>query len=345
MNVRYLNFAATFLLLFLTIYILFVGKNLLLPLVIALVFWYIIIRLTALYQRIPLGKKSLPYPLSLTIAIITGGFVLYLFFILFEHSILNIITEAPQYQKRLQELLAWLNRFLGDKFNISGLIAQVDLSHLFSRLALIASTTASSFILILIYLLFLLLEYRTFQPKLRAMCRKPEQYKKVSVLLDKIDTDINNYLKIKTVNNLIAALLSYFLLLIFGINYAEFWGVLIFLLHYIPFIGPIIAVVLVLLAVSIQITHFIPFIVLALILMAIQFAVGNFLEPRWMGTRLNLSPIVILLSLAFWGAIWGVLGMFLCVPIMVIINIILSKFPKTRSVAVMLSATGKVDSE
>ncbi|MEO1020002.1 MAG: AI-2E family transporter, partial [Pseudomonadota bacterium] len=78
-------------------------------------------------------------------------------------------------------------------------------------------------------------------------------------------------------------------------------------------------------------------------LIGIQFVVGNVIEPRLMGTQLNLSPLVLMLSLSLWGSIWGIAGMFLCVPIMVILLIILSQFAQTRPLAILMSSTGKVD--
>lgn len=343
-SLRYLNFAISFLLLFLVVYILYIGKSLLLPFTIALVFWYIIINLAGLYRKIPFGKtRTLPRGLALLLAIITAGAVLYVFFLLLSHSIQSIISSAPTYQKKLQQLTAHVTKLFGNKTNFHDLIANVNLSTLFSRLAVIASLTASNFVLIVVYLLFLLLEHHTFTPKLQAMCKNSKNYQRISTLMAKIDNDINNYLKIKTGINLLAGVGSYVCLLIFKIHYAEFWGSLVFLLHYIPFVGPIIAVILILLAASVQIVHLVPFLLFTSILILVQFGVGNFLEPKWMGNRLNLSPIVILLSLAFWGAVWGIMGMFLCVPLMVIITIILAKFQSTHSIAVMLSATGKIE--
>ncbi|MBT3482207.1 MAG: AI-2E family transporter, partial [Opitutales bacterium] len=73
-----------------------------------------------------------------------------------------------------------------------------------------------------------------------------------------------------------------------------------------------------------------------------QILVGNLLEPRLMGNSLNLSPLVILLSLGLWGSLWGVSGMFLCVPITVIAMIICSHFPQTRPIAVLLSGNGQI---
>lgn len=73
----------------------------------------------------------------------------------------------------------------------------------------------------------------------------------------------------------------------------------------------------------------------------IQFGIGNIIEPKYLGSRLNLSPLVILLSLAFWGAIWGIMGMFLSMPIMVMLNIIFSKFESTQWIHILLSEKGK----
>jgi len=74
----------------------------------------------------------------------------------------------------------------------------------------------------------------------------------------------------------------------------------------------------------------------------VQLCIGNILEPRLMGSSFNLSPIVILLNLALWGYIWDVPGMFLCVPFLIILTIILSHFPQTRPIAIMLSSDGKL---
>ena len=75
---------------------------------------------------------------------------------------------------------------------------------------------------------------------------------------------------------------------------------------------------------------------------ALQVVVGNVIEPRLMGRSLNLSPLVVIASLATWGSIWGVTGMFLCVPLTAILMIALAEFPRTRPVAVLLSADGRV---
>ena len=84
------------------------------------------------------------------------------------------------------------------------------------------------------------------------------------------------------------------------------------------------------------------FALVLVLLTAIQQAVGSFIEPRLMGASLNLSPLVILLSLTVWGQLWGIPGMLLCVPLMVIITITLSQFKSTRAIAILLSENGQI---
>ena len=84
------------------------------------------------------------------------------------------------------------------------------------------------------------------------------------------------------------------------------------------------------------------FIVIVSCLIGVQVFMGNVIEPRWLGKSLNLSPLVILISLTIWASIWGIVGAFLCVPIMVIINTILANFERTRKIAVFLSQSGDV---
>ena len=167
MTSRYLSFILTLFFLTLIVYILFIGKALLLPMVIALVFWYIIIRLSAFYKKISWLHVHLPNKISLLFASITTALILYLFFWLFTYSIVNITHEATAYQLKLQEVLDWINHVTNQHINSKQIFAKISISQLFSKLAFIASTLASNIILIIVYLLFLLFEYHSFDSKLK----------------------------------------------------------------------------------------------------------------------------------------------------------------------------------
>ena len=150
------------------------------------------------------------------------------------------------------------------------------------------------------------------------------------------------YVGIKTLVSLMTSLFSYLVMRLIGLDFAEFWAFLIFILNFIPFIGSIIATILPATLALIQFTTFTPFFIVAGGVTLVQFIVANLIEPRLMGHSLNLSPLVIFLSLALWGALWGIAGMFLCVPLTVIIVIVLSYFPQTRPIAIVLSKDGRM---
>ena len=195
--------------------------------------------------------------------------------------------------------------------------------------------------IITVYLIFLLLEQRTFGDKIKAIIRDPKRQEDTFVLIDKMRSDIRSYVGIKVLTSAATGLISYMVLKLVGVDFASFWAVLIFLLNFIPTIGSIIATLFPSLLTLIQFPTLGPFVVTISVLTVVQFCIGSLLEPRLMGNRLNLSPIVILLSLGLWGSVWGIPGMFLCVPITVIIMIICSYFPSTRPLAILLSGNGK----
>ena len=89
-------------------------------------------------------------------------------------------------------------------------------------------------------------------------------------------------------------------------------------------------------------TSWLPFTVICFGIIAVQFVVGNLIEPRFLGKQLNLSPFVILICLGVWGQLWGILGMFLSVPITVILMIVFSHFEKTKGIAILLSQNGLI---
>ena len=140
----------------------------------------------------------------------------------------------------------------------------------------------------------------------------------------------------------LTGIISYIILLWVGVDYAPFWALLIFMLNYIPTIGSMVAVLLPTTLALVQFDTFGPFVTLLVSLGTVQVLIGNVLEPRLMGSSLNLSPLVVILALSLWGQMWGVTGMFLSVPITVISMIVLANFPQTRAIAVAMSENGRL---
>jgi predicted PurR-regulated permease PerM len=147
---------------------------------------------------------------------------------------------------------------------------------------------------------------------------------------------------VKTLMSLITAVLAYIILLVFDINYAPVWAMLVFFLNFIPVVGSIIAVILPMAMAVLQFWEISPWVIFVVtgLLIGVQQFVGSFLEPRFLGSSLNLSPLIILVSLSFWGFLWGPVGMLISVPVTVMMAIIFASVPATRWVAVLLSQNG-----
>src|SRR5262249_25240388 len=159
-------------------------------------------------------------------------------------------------------------------------------------------------------------------------------------ILQRIATEIQTYVWLKTLTSLMTGVASYLVMRFVGVDFAAFWALLIFALNYIPYIGAMLGVIFPATIALVQFDTLKPFIVTVCALAVVQFTTGSIIEPRIMGKGLNLSPVIMLLSLATWGAIWGVVGMFLAVPLMVVVMIICSHFQPTRSIAIIMSADG-----
>jgi AI-2 transport protein TqsA len=186
-----------------------------------------------------------------------------------------------------------------------------------------------------IYLLFIIAERESIQHRLiRAFGEKRGQH--LLSMAASINRSISQYLGVKTFTGLVAALLSMLVLAGFGVDFYILWGFLIFLFNYIPYIGSLVAIGLPI-ALSFLMLDVASAIMVAVLLVAIQQVLGTFLEPRMAGRRLQVSPLLILLSLSFWGILWGITGMILAVPLLVVIKSIFDNIPETRPIATLMA--------
>ena len=324
-------------------YVLMIGKDLLLPLVIAMLVFYILLSLTAWLEKFKIKGHSCPFPLRAGIAIAVVAGVVTSLFSLAGSSVYGIVQQAPQYQQQINMWMDEANKLLANyDMDASMMFSSFNITSLIRSTANAVTGFAQYATLVVIYTLFLALEYKSFQRKLKEMYPQKTSYDKAVSTLENLYRDVGAYLKVKASMSLLTGLISYAILAISGVPYAPFWGVVVFALNFIPTVGSIIAILMVVPAVAINLGLEWPTLLAALALIATQVIIGNILDPRAMGRSLNLSPLVILLSLAFWGTIWGPIGALLCVPLMVVINIILAQFEQTRSLAILLSQDGKV---
>lgn len=329
---------------FLTFYLLYIGQSLLLPLVIAGAVAYIISILAHAIGSLRIRSFSIPGPLAMFLALAIILLSLFYLVQLITINIQSVIRVAPDYQQNFEKLIYRGYQLAGveEVPNIREILTRLDLGAYLQSFGATVRALVSNTGIIFVYLIFLLLEQRTFPNKIRAIVRDPQRRADTFEMIGKMRSDIRMYVGIKVLTSAATGSLSYLVLKLVGVDFASFWAVLIFLLNFIPTIGSIIATVFPSLLTLVQFDTLGPFIITVSVLTALQFCIGSLLEPRLMGNRLNLSPIVILLSLGLWGSIWGIPGMFLCVPITVIIMIVCSYFPAARPVAILLSGNGQV---
>jgi len=322
------------------------GKDLLIPLAVSVMIWYVLNALAQAFDRIHFGVLHLPGWLRMTLAIVSVFLAVALLVEMISDNIAEVQRAAPGYQANLEKLIDRGAAAFGfeEAPSVAQLIDQIDFGGAMRSFAAAIAGFAGGAGIILVYVMFLLIEQHTFDKKMRALFPDPEREARVRKLLQHMQERIRTYIWIKTLMSLVTGGISYLVLIAVGVDLAEFWAFVIFLLNYIPTIGSLIGIVFPALLTLVQFGAILPFVAVAALLGATQFLVGNVLEPRLMGRSLNLSALVVILSLALWGSIWGVAGMFLCVPITVIGMIVFAHFPATRPIAILLSNDGDIES-
>ncbi len=339
-----LQVASWFIAIALFVYFLIVAKHILIPLAIAFSIFYLIDTIADYFGQLKIYRRKLPRWLCLSAAgvIILGILGIAIEIIL--QSVDNMVVAAPAYQANINNLLRRTLEFFGlsEVPTVTRIMEEVDIRPLIMGIGGGISNIASHFVLIIIYVVFLLLEESSFDWKLRAFFPEGERLERAHRILQRINNSVKTYITVKTLMSLLTGVLSYIVMRIIGVDFAIFWAFLIFLLNYIPSLGSIIATAFPALFALLQFDGLSYFFVVLLAVGGVQLFVGNYLDPRMMGKSLNMSPIVVLLSLVLWGSIWGVIGMVLSVPIMVILMIIMAQFPVTAPIAALLSQTGEI---
>ena len=192
--------------------------------------------------------------------------------------------------------------------------------------------------MVMVFLIFMLLESPYMENRLNTAFTG-ENGETVARVSDKVVSQISKYLRTLSVISFSTGMCVWGALWLIGVDFAIMWGVLAFVLNFIPTLGSIVASVPPILVALVQ--HYpnpTPAVLTFLALLAIQFTIGNILTPKIMGDTLDLSPVIILVSLMFWGIIWGVVGALLSVPIAVMIKIICENVTALDFVAVLMSA-------
>lgn len=330
-----------------TVYLLIVGRSLLLPLVLAMVLWYMIDALADAIERPAKLKLKIPRLIALPAAILLMGGLLWVLGRTITANVTAVIAAAPSYQVRLQKLIDQLWSLATDPPapTLAELVGRMSLADTLGDVASAVGAMISVAGIVLVYTGFLFVEAGNFRRKLTLMFTDPAQEARMLSVLVRISRDIRIYMRIKTTLATFTSAVAYVLMAAVGVDFAAFWAVMMFFFYFIPTIGSILAIIAPTMLTLVQFDSLTPFLIVLFTVGPLQIIMANVVEPAMLGRSLNLSALVVIISLMVWGSIWGVVGMFLCVPIMVVMLIVLSNFESTRPVAVLLSADGRLPSE
>ncbi|MDR1874506.1 MAG: AI-2E family transporter [Synergistaceae bacterium] len=202
----------------------------------------------------------------------------------------------------------------------------------------IAFALSSKFVLTMVFLMFMLLEAPFLNNKIdRAFSGSSAT--RIKKIMSSVTDQISRYLGTLCLISLATGACAWLALELMGVELAAGWGVLTFLLNFIPTVGSIIATIPPVLMAALQFSpSFVRPAIVLLLLGAIQVTIGNVITPKVVGDRLGLSPVVILLSLLLWGLIWGIPGALLSVPIASIIKIVCENVSTLRPIAVLMGS-------
>jgi len=186
------------------------------------------------------------------------------------------------------------------------------------------------------YLIFLLMEAGHFPRRLRAGFA-PEQADHVLEVVGSINLAMASYLRAKVLSSLLTALPVVAILWAFGVPFPGMWGVLAFVGNFVPYVGSLVAFVLPVLLAFLELEPIWRPLAVLVLLVLVQVVTNNIVEPRLTAHAVNLSPLVVLVALAFWGLCWGVVGMVLAVPLTVMFKTVWENIALTRPLARLMS--------
>ncbi|MGQ9920683.1 MAG: AI-2E family transporter [Desulfobacca sp.] len=286
-----------------------------------------------------LVRQGVPNALAVFIILLALVILAVLMIVFLSRSLTALTQQLPSYQERLlvlhNQVVAWLNSYglqietdnviLADYFSPRFLMTLVSYG-----LSILRVLVTNLFI-ILLCVLFILLEAATFQAKMQNAFPDPQVWEQAKIAA----AHINCSMSYKTLISLVTGLLIWISLAVIGVDFAGTWGVLASPLNFIPSIGSILAAVPAIVWALVQLGLLSALLTL-LAYLIVNIAIGNFLDPRLLGHKLGLSTLVVIISLIFWGWVFGPIGMLLSVPLTMIAKIVFASRERTRWLAVLL---------
>jgi predicted PurR-regulated permease PerM len=348
-NQRWITYFLGFIVSVIGVVILITFKDILIPITIAILLTYLFHPLLELLKE----KLKIPRPIGLVLIFILNFAVFYVLGLIFFSSFGGFSARMEFYGERLsqigRDILSPFNLTLLElegmlsleiqKFDVGSLLKKLFDAGIIQGFVSSFSNLLTNFFIVMLFWVFMIMGKNKFEERLKVA------FSSSSVDIEKqifaINEQLQSYLIIKTLISLATGVTFTVILTIYGIDFALIWGLLAFVLNYIPNVGSLLATLFPILIALLDYGFGFASISIAVLLLIAQNIYGNIIEPKYLGKTLDLSPVFILMSLIFWGWVWGIVGMFLAVPIAALLKIFCSNIEALKPIAIIIGTKAK----
>ena len=300
-----------------------------------------------------LDKFKFPRFASILLIVIVMVTILYFLGIVLYTSGKAVYSSYPKYEARLTEIYIWASHLFELSYNETlsfwdNIWGQLGIrTFILNSTGSIAGFTlkfAQNAGLVIIFMVFILLEASYFKEKLDVAFENRSE--RINRMGHDLMTQVTRYLAAKFVISLVNGVVFIIAFSLVGLEFAVVWGLIQFFLNFIPALGSIVAGVLMSLFALVQFwPNPAPIIIVVAIVLGTNIILGNILDPKIIGEHVGISPLMILVSLAVWGYIWGFAGMVLAVPMSVIIKIVCENIPIMEPVSILIGSRRSVQAK
>jgi AI-2 transport protein TqsA len=322
--------------------LLWFGRGLLIPIVVATFLLILTMALIDRLDSVTIAGHSVPRRIARVLSIVFMVLAVLGLGSLVSNQAAAISEAAPRYAERIADLKIQIDSFLGpDRVaSLQRAIAEADVNSLLADFAASAGGAIGNVVLILLYFAFMLAERGAFFAKIPRLCATDDGAQRLTDSMESISVGVQQYVWINTLTSGMSSILAFVVLKVVGVDFAVVLALLVFLLSFIPTLGSFLCLVTLVLAALLQFDTVTPALIVAVVYGGGDAIIGNIVQPKLQGKSLNMSSLMVMVALAFWGMMWGGVGAFMAVPLTVVIMIVCSQVPALRAFAILLSSDG-----
>lgn len=323
--------------------ILYFGRDFLIPLAIALLLFILTSAFVDRIDRTSIAGWTPPRWLAHLVAIAAVLLGLSTLAVIISNEAEEFAGSLPAYSERFAAMLARIEEVLGKNIvaALERSINEINAGNWLAGLANEASGFLASFMLVMLYLLFLFADRNAFAKKLPLIANDEETAQRFSAIVDSISNNVKQYMWINAVTSAMSGTVAYLIFWSVGLDFAAALALIVFLVGFIPNIGAFVGIALPSMLALLQFDNLTPFFIILFGYGAADQFIANVIQPSMQGKSLNLSIFMVMLSLSFWTMVWGGVGAFLAVPMMVIAIIVCAEIKPLRPIAILLSGDGR----